>query len=213
MDQPAEIEAIEPENFESVQSTVDTILAEIKHEVAIAPNPVVGYTPRPALVAEVVQKHPQITVVNFAGLDDDIYFIELKGLIKRSVQFNVPLIGTPNTLGLGATGIVGGEFNVIPKSFRRYVDAYESGNSEETARTYRDLKMFARFVSRWSPAYPRWIKMALKVFKLPGGEGGLREPYKMPNDDEVKEFTEGVLRLRIPEIDELARAANLKLPD
>jgi hypothetical protein len=31
--------------------------------------------------------------------------------------------------------------------------------------------------------------MALKVFKPPGGEGGLRKPYLIPTDAEVERFT------------------------
>jgi hypothetical protein len=34
----------------------------------------------------------------------------------------------------------------------------------------------------------------------------------MPSQDEQQKFTEGLLRLRLPEIDELARAAGLNLP-
>ena len=56
----------------------------------------------------------------------------------------------------------------------------------------------------------RWQKMALKVFKLPGGEGGLRKPYLMPSDAEVERFTTGLLALGLTEIDELARAAGLR---
>ena len=51
--------------------------------------------------------------------------------------------------------------------------------------------------------------MALKVFKLPGGEGGLRKPYLMPTDAEVERFTSGLLALGLAEIDELAGAAGL----
>jgi hypothetical protein len=54
--------------------------------------------------------------------------------------------------------------------------------------------------------------MAMKVLKLPGGEGGTRGPYLMPPEDEVRKFTEGMLRLRLAEIDDLARAAGLSLP-
>ena len=55
----------------------------------------------------------------------------------------------------------------------------------------------------------RWQKMALKVFKLPGGEGGLRTPYLMPSDAEVERFTAGLLALGLAEIDELALAAGI----
>jgi hypothetical protein len=62
-------------------------------------------------------------------------------------------------------------------------------------------------VEQWPGA--RWQKMALKVFKLPGGEGGLRKPYVMPTDAEVERFTTGLLALELAEIDELAQAAGL----
>ena len=48
----------------------------------------------------------------------------------------------------------------------------------------------------------------MKVLKLPGWEGGLRKPYLMPADDVVRSFADGLLRLGIPEIDEMARAAD-----
>ena len=51
--------------------------------------------------------------------------------------------------------------------------------------------------------------MALKVFKLPGGEGRLRKPYLMPSESEVERFTNGLLGLGLAEIDEPARAAGL----
>jgi len=49
--------------------------------------------------------------------------------------------------------------------------------------------------------------MALKVFKLPGGEGRLRKPYLMPTNAEVERVTTGLLALGVAEIEELARAA------
>jgi hypothetical protein len=54
--------------------------------------------------------------------------------------------------------------------------------------------------------------MAMKILRLPGGEGGLREPYLMLPPEEIQKFTDGLLRLRIPQIQEQARAAGLYLP-
>jgi len=54
--------------------------------------------------------------------------------------------------------------------------------------------------------------MAMRIFKLPGWQGGLREPYRMPPDEEVQRFQDGLLRLGLPEIEEQARAAGLELP-
>jgi hypothetical protein len=52
--------------------------------------------------------------------------------------------------------------------------------------------------------------MMMKVFKIPGWT--LRGPYRMPADDELEKFTAGLLQLRLPEIDELARAAGMNVP-
>ena len=56
-----------------------------------------------------------------------------------------------------------------------------------------------------------WLKMAMRVLKIPGWEGGLREPYRMPPDEEVQKFADGLLRLGLREIDEQARAAGLEV--
>ena len=55
-----------------------------------------------------------------------------------------------------------------------------------------------------------FIKMMMKVFKIPGW--GIRGPYLMPSEVEQQHFTAGLLRLRLPEIDALARAAGISLP-
>ena len=51
--------------------------------------------------------------------------------------------------------------------------------------------------------------MAMKAFGLPGGEGGARRPFVMPPQDEVERFVQGLLQLRLPEIDEMARNAGV----
>ena len=47
--------------------------------------------------------------------------------------------------------------------------------------------------------------MALKMFRLPGGDGGLRKPYVILSDVQVERFTTGLLALGLAEIEELAR--------
>lgn len=39
---------------------------------------------------------------------------------------------------------------------------------------------------------------------------GLRKPYLMPGREELETFKDGLLRLGLPEIEELARAAGLR---
>jgi len=182
----------------------DELLQVVKHPVAIAPNPTIGYSPKPDLIADICRRHRQIVAVNLVNQDDD-YFIELKDRLTRDLDLNVPIDGSLDMMLLGASGVIGGELNMLPKTYRRYIDLYESNRLAEAALVYADLKRFNRYVATWRGAHPRWIKMMMKTFGVPGW--GIRGPYRMPDDDELQKFTEGLLRLRIPEIGELARAA------
>jgi dihydrodipicolinate synthase/N-acetylneuraminate lyase len=183
------------------------VLSSITHPVTLAPNPVQGYTPKAALMADLCNRYQQVVSVTLNGFDGDAYFIDLRDGINREVGMNVPLSGSLHTFGLGATGLSCNQVNLLPKTVRRYVDLYESGKLEEANQVYADLHRFNRYVEQWRGA--RWQKMALRVLKLPGGEGGLRKPYQMPPDEEVERFAAGLLKLGLPEIDELASAAGL----
>jgi dihydrodipicolinate synthase/N-acetylneuraminate lyase len=201
---PASLHGYRPTDAE-LNAYFDTVLSAVKHPVVVAPNPTQGYTPKPGLIAGVCDRFHQVEAVNLVGLAGDAYFLQLRELINRDVALNVPLPGSLNMLTLGATGLICNLSNIIPKTVRQYVDLYENGNFDELARVYADLERFNRYVEQWSGA--RWQKMALKVLKLPGGAGGLRLPYLMPPDDEVERFADGLFRLGLPEIDELAHAA------
>ena len=204
---PASMHGYRPTDGE-LTAYFDEVLTAIKHPVTLAPNPVQGYPIKARLMADFCNRHPQVESVTLNGLDGDAYFIDLKDALTRDVGMNVPLSGSLHTLGLGATGLSVNQVNFIPKTCRHYVDAYEGGDLAAANQIYADLHRFTRFVEQWRGA--RWQKMALKVFKLPGGEGGLRRPYLMPSDAEVERFTTGLLALGLTEIDELARAAGLR---
>jgi len=189
----------------------ETVLKGIHHRIAIAPNPVIGYTPTPKVIADLCNKYTQIVAINLSGVNTD-YFIDLKGVMKRQdVEIYVPFADSFNTLQLGATGMVSMEGNILPKTFRRYLDAYSNGQYAEQAQIYGDINRFIRHVRRWQSSTPRWLKMAMKAFKLPGGEGGLREPYRLPSDQEIAIFSDGLLKLNIAEINDMAKVAGLKL--
>lgn len=190
----------------------DQVLNGIHHPIAIAPNPVIGYTPSPASIVAVCDKYHQVTEVNLSGVGTD-YFIELKGLMRRTdVGIYVPFPDSFNMLQLGGTGLISMEGNILPKTFRRFLDLYEQKNFSEQALIYSDINRFIRYVKKWHSSAPRWLKMAMRVLKIPGGEGGMREPYRMPPDQEVRNFTDGMLRLGLPEIEAQARAAGLAIP-
>src|SRR5262249_38404737 len=93
----------------------DEVLKVITHPVALAPNPVIGYTPRPALIAAVCERHPQVVAINLSGVGDS-YFIELKSVLRRNVEIYVPYQSSLHMLTMGATGLLGAEANIIPQT-------------------------------------------------------------------------------------------------
>ena len=187
----------------------DDCLSAIKHPVALAINPIVGHSPKASLVADIIKRYPQIESAILVGMPD-AYFVELKALVSRNIAWFAPLNGSLNWLNLGANGLYATEANLIPKTFRAYVDAYEKGDVEGVGRAYTAIKRVNAHTSKWTHSNVRIIKMFMRAFKLPGGEGGIREPYRIPPADEMKKFVDGLLALGIPEIDDQARAAGLK---
>ena len=187
----------------------DELLKDVKHPVSLAPNTTVGYAPSAEMIASLCHKHTQVAAVHLVSQDED-YFIELKDRLKRDVPLYAPLVGSLNMLLLGAAGVIGGEPNMLPKTFRLYLDLFEAGKITEAAQVYADFKRFMRYIAKWRGAFPRPIKMMMKVFKQPGWT--LRGPYLMPPDDELQRFTAGLLALHIAEIDAMARAAGLTVP-
>ena len=189
----------------------DAVLSGVTLPIALVVHPLVGYTPTPALLAKVINKYPQITEFFFTGVGDD-YFVRLTEMVDRKIDFYTMFTASLQGLAMGSAGLIATEATIIPKTFRRYVDLYEQGKIDEMGRVYADIRRFLNYVSAWHPSNVRAIKMAMKVLKLPGGEGGLREPYRLPPDDEMASFTDGLLRLGVAEINDQARAAGLKVP-
>jgi dihydrodipicolinate synthase/N-acetylneuraminate lyase len=178
----------------------DEIFAEIRHPSALAPNPVIGYTPSAAVIARICDRHHQVVAINLAGLDD-LYFVRLQDALTRPVDIYVPYDGSLHTLSMGAAGLLGAEANIIPRTFRDYLDHHEAGALNELGRTYAQLHRFSAYVRPWHHASPRWLKMAMTVLGLPGHRGGVRSPYLMPPADELDRFAAGLAGLEIPEID------------
>ena len=190
----------------------DDVLADVKTPVAVAINPpVMAHTPKPEVVAAICNKHRQVTAINLSECTDS-YLIQIRDRLTRDVDIFSQVNGSLNKFTLGSKGIYGTDANLIPKAFRRYANAYDAGDFAELGRAYGDIKHFTDYVKKWHNTSPRWIKMAMRIFKLPGWEGGIREPYRMAPEAEIQSFADGLLRLRIPEIDDLARAAGLTLP-
>ncbi len=201
---PAGLHGYKPTDLE-LNTFFDSILAEVKDPVILAPNPLQGYTPSAAIIAGVCHRHEQVVGVNLIGIKGDAYFLQLLDLLERPVELNVGLPGSLQSLTMGATGVISNLANIVPKTVRMYVDLLEAGDYEEMGRVYAGLQRFARYVEGGVWHGPRWQKMAARVLGLPGAAGGVRVPYVLPSEEEQGRFAKGLLALGIPEIDEYAR--------
>jgi dihydrodipicolinate synthase/N-acetylneuraminate lyase len=191
-----------------------TVLDAIRHPVTLSPNATLGYCPSPAVIAELCARNSQIVSVNLSGITGDGYLVALLDRLTRELPIFVSYVGSANTIELGATGLLAGgglgEGNLLPQSFRRYADLLGGGGetvgeAAELGELYRQLRRFSTYVSGVPGGSPRWIKTALRGFDLPGGEGGTRPPYSMPDSETVAAFVQGARALGLAELDPPAR--------
>lgn len=188
----------------------DDVLSAIDFPVIVAVNPTMGYIPKPAVVATIIRRHKQIVGARLSG-QPQIYLIDLQDMVDRTIEYHWQLgSGALDPLALGAT-LFAAEANIIPGTFRLFIDRAQDGQFDAAGKTLADIRRFNRLVMRYGPC-ARWIKMCMRILRLPGWEGGLRKPYLMPPDDEVDRFADALLRLRVPEIDAMARTAGLSIP-
>ncbi len=185
-------------------------LGRFRHPVALAPNPIIGYAPRAALVAQLCNRYPQIRAINLA-LQTEAYMAELLDNLKRSVDIYVPLAGALNMLAMGAKGLLGAEANILPQTHRAFAERYQAGDIAGAGISLREIRRFTRFVSAWGLS-PRWLKMAMRVLGLPGGTGGPRPPYLMPSASELETFAQGLRGLDIAEIDAMPAHNDRTIP-
>ncbi len=183
----------------------DALLPQVSHPVALAPNPILGYSPKPQLVARLCDRHSQVVAVNLALQTDD-YLLPLLDALKRPVQVYVPVSGSLNALALGATGLLGAEANILPQTHRRYLDGIAARDAQAIGTAYAELKRFNQFVAGWGVS-PRWLKAAMAVLGLPGGDGGPRLPFLPLQGAELARFRDGLLGLDIAEIRQAAEIA------
>jgi 4-hydroxy-tetrahydrodipicolinate synthase len=185
----------------------DDVLAAIRHPVVIAVNPTMGYIPRPKVIAEICRRHEQIVAVRLSA-QRDIYLLNVQDALGRAIHCHWQLgSGALDPLSFG-TSLFAAEANIIPQTFRRFIDLAQVGKIAVAGGVLADIRRFNQLVMEWGPC-ARWIKMAVKILKLPGWEGGLRKPYLMPPDDVLRDFSDRLLRLGIPEIEDMARAVGL----
>jgi dihydrodipicolinate synthase/N-acetylneuraminate lyase len=188
----------------------DDVLSVVDHPVIIAVNPTMGYIPKPAVIATIINRHKQIIGARLSS-QPQIYLIDLQDTVNRPIEYHWQLgSGAFDPLALGAT-LFAAEANIIPQTVRKMIDLHAAGQIQEAGKALADIRRFNRLIMQWGPC-ARWIKACMQILKLPGWQGGLRKPYLMPPDDELRSFTDALLRLRVPEIDAMARETGLTVP-
>ncbi|MDB5369337.1 MAG: hypothetical protein JWP20_895 [Roseomonas sp.] len=177
----------------------DELLPQLRHPVALAPNPILGYAPDPRTVARLCNRYSQVEAINLALQTDD-YMLRIQADLRRPVRFYAPISGSLNALALGAHGLLGAEANILPATHARYIALCAGGPSAELGLHYGRIKRFSQLTARHG-ASPRWLKMAMRVLRLPGGDAGPRRPYLMPSEALLKAFAQDLAGLEIPELD------------
>jgi 4-hydroxy-tetrahydrodipicolinate synthase len=214
-----EVQIYGPASWHGYQATgeeytayFDEIFTSVSYPVALCPNPTVQNT-APEVIAALCDRYHQVRSVNLTGIHTDLYLGTLVDALHRDdVKINVEWANSLSTMPQGAGGVHAAEANFTPKTFRRYLDLSDAGDtSAEMGKVYADLRRVTTYTGQWKSSSPRLHKMVMKVFGLPGWEGGVREPQIMPDDAEIERFTRGALALNVPEINEMAASAGLEV--
>jgi 4-hydroxy-tetrahydrodipicolinate synthase len=183
----------------------DEVLPAVRVPVALCPNPGLGYAVAPDTVAEVCARHPGVAAVNLNGVPL-AYLARLRELTGGQVRLYADDGGLRGALPAGAAGIVSALPNLIPGTFRRYVDAVRCHRADEEADLYGQIQRLRQYGEQWPGGTPRWIKLALHALHLPGGRGGPRPPYLPLTETAVRQFLADARNLHIPEITDMLSA-------
>jgi 4-hydroxy-tetrahydrodipicolinate synthase len=182
------------------------LLEAIRVPVTISVHFTAGYRASVELLSRLHGDYSHIVAFNVMGADPE-YFTSLRDAIPASIAMNVRMNQLVQGLALGASGALAAEPNIIPETCQSILEAWTSGDGEALARSTTAVQRFANVVNRWSPSTARWVKMAMRVLRLPGGAGPLRKPYLMPSEAAQLEMFRLFRDLGIPELDGLLAAA------
>jgi dihydrodipicolinate synthase/N-acetylneuraminate lyase len=153
--------------------------------------------PSAQLVAQVVNKYPQIHLIMAAQMSD-AYYVALRDALKRDVKINVPFFNQ-QSIWLGANGVITNEASVLPKTHRLACDLFDKRDYEGLAKVLHQLERFSQHVGQ----FRTWHKVAMRAFKLPGW--GIRRPYLDSTEEQVTRFLAPLPAMQIPEVDELLK--------
>jgi dihydrodipicolinate synthase/N-acetylneuraminate lyase len=179
------------------------LLDAVDHPIAICIHRLAGYAAPMSLLQRLCRDYKQVHVIDVGGLPIS-YHIELQDVLPRSIRIFGRWSNMLDLFSLRVSEIIMNENNIIPNTCQSIVDGHIEGDLEKVSRASSYVHRFTNIVNQWAPGGsgpPRWIKMAMKVLDLPGGNGVLRRPYVLPPDEDLRQMAEAfeALHLREPE--------------
>jgi len=189
------------------------LLDRLDYPIAISVHAGYPYYVPPAFVASICSRYPQVQNVNV--IMPMAYYLELSeelSRIGRPARLYTSVLTMVEGLLAGSYGCQAAEPNLIPFTFRRLVDSILTGDVATASRLYPFVYDVARTVQRWAPSTARWLKMGMSVLNLPGGNGGLREPYVLPGQDDLDEMAGAFNRLQVADMEAESEAALASSP-
>jgi 4-hydroxy-tetrahydrodipicolinate synthase len=182
-----------------------TVLDTIDHPVALSCHFYANTAPSASFYAALCRDYPRVQAMNAIGTPIN-YHVELIDSLPAHVGIYVGTRQILEGLPLGSAGYLAAEPNIAPYLCRAIVERYSQGDIVGCARDVAHLWRLAMVGARWSPSNSRWLKMALKVLSLPGGNGVLRPPYLLPDDSQLAEMGRLFGAMRLSEVEAQAKA-------
>jgi 4-hydroxy-tetrahydrodipicolinate synthase len=187
------------------------ILDRLEHPVALSLHMYYRYQIPAEFVADLCATYAQIEAINVIQPIDSFLDVQdaiaTRGVAPRLYSWMGTLV---EGLYAGSHGFLAAEPNIIPATMRSLTDAILTGDYLAAAELYVFAARFRRIVEQWAPSTARWVKMALQVLHLPGGNGVLREPYCLPGAAELASMRRQFDALAVEEVEwenAMARAA------
>lgn len=188
------------------------ILREIRHPIALSLHTGSGYLPPVELLSDLAGEFPQLTAINIIGLPTS-YFVSVRDALPAGVKLYTRLADAMTGLALGASGTLSAENNLIPHLCAAVLGRWARGDIDGAAIALAEVMRVSNIVNRWAPSTARWVKMGMRVMKLPGHAGGLRRPYLMPAQADVDRMAQLFGELQIQEKEERTRLGEAVLTD
>jgi 4-hydroxy-tetrahydrodipicolinate synthase len=184
------------------------LLSRLDCPIAISVHAYYSYHVPPKFLAELCHDYPNIEAIN--AIMPTAYFLETRDALAglgREVRVYTSMMNFVEGLYAGSYGCQSAEPNLIPFTMRRFAEAVLAGDSATISELFVFVYDFIRVCGRWAPSTARWLKMGLKVLDLPGSNGVLREPYRLPAVDQLDEMRRAFNDLDVASVEQASKQA------